>query len=224
MTIETRTEIASSAKAQGFRYVQSDDIALVSVISVRSESSTPLRDVLQVCAMKFQPYLRAWLRALPGARLFLFVATPPSDNHNALTRRRGVWGIDDLRWLPATAQRSPNVEVAVHQGGTRFVGFTAIPEESFFEAGDFARTHGASFLLVSSRDALLESEMKTITERVFSIGQSALDWTNVVSLADERDCICIRPSGGFDDREAVIDAFLRNELRRQLGEADTGAP
>jgi hypothetical protein len=217
MTIELKIEVASSAKGHGFQYVRSANVAVVSIIGERSEPSTPLRAVLQACFARFDVFLREWLRALPYARVLLFAATPFSDRHNALSRRRGIWGIDALEWLPASTSRSPSVEISREDGGSRFVGLAEIPVEHVFEAADFARTHGGSLLLLSSRGDLTEERVRSTAASVFPKGESAVDWASAVSLVEEGEDICIRASGGFDDREASLDAFLREDLRRKLG-------
>jgi hypothetical protein len=216
MTIEPRVEVASSAKSSGFLYVRSENVAVVSVTGERRDPSTSHRAVLQACFARFEVLLRAWLVALPNDRVLLISATPMSDQQNVVTRRRGVWGTDGLRWLPTSAAKSPSVEVSGGEGGTRFAGLAEIPMEDLFEAADFVRTDGESFLLVSSRRELTEERVRSTVASVFPEGESTLDWAKVVALVEEEADMCIRTCGGFDDREAALDAFLRDDLLRKL--------
>ncbi len=216
MTIEIKVETVSSAKAHGFRYVRSDDVAAVSVIGERSGPAESLQAVLHACFAHFNVFLRAWLGALPYAGVVMFTATQPSDQHNTVSRRRGLWGIDELRWLPASADRSPSVEVVGDDGRTRFAGLVAIAHQDVFEAVDFVRTHSGSFLLVASPGGLSEERVRAMAAQVFPKGESRIDWEAAVAQVERGEDICIRASGNFDDREASIDAFLHEALRRKL--------
>jgi hypothetical protein len=216
MTIETRIETASSAKARGFRYVRSDEVASVSVIGERSAPSDSLRAALQACFAEFDVFLRAWLSALPQARVILFTATPPSAQHNAVSRRRGIWRADELRWLPDSAYRSPSVEIAAEDGWTRFAGLVEIPREGVLDAVDFVRMHSGSFLLVSSLGELTEERVRATVAQVFPTGESDIDWESAVAQAEGGEDICVRATGTFDDREASIDAFLHAALYQKL--------
>lgn len=215
MITETTVETIASAKASGFRYVRSNSVAVVTVSSRRSDTSTPLKALFQACIMRLQAVLTMWLRELPGDRLLLFAATPLSDQHNSVSRRRGIWGIGGLQWLPATASRSSSVEIA-GEGGSRFAGLSEVGA-AFVEAADYVRTHGDSFLLVSPRADLTEERVRSMAATVFLKGVSAIDWAGVVGLVEDGEDIAIRASGGFDDREASLDAFLSNALLQRIG-------
>jgi hypothetical protein len=149
-------------------------------------------------------------------RIFLFTATPFADQPNVLSRRRGVWAVDGLGWLPA-GYRSPSVEIVREDGGLRFAGLAQIAAPDFFEAADFARTHGRTFLLVSPARDLTEERVRSIVAKVFPREQSDLDWANVVAQIEDGEGICIRASGSFDDPEVSLDAFLSEALLRKLG-------
>jgi hypothetical protein len=217
MTREIKIETALSAKASGFRYVRSNNVAVVSVIGERDTPSTSLRSKLHACAARFNVFLRRWLRALPQDRVLLFAITPFSDQHNALSRRRGVWGSEGLRWLPEGVPRSPSVAVTREEGGIRFAGLADVGQAGFFEAADFVRTHAGSFLSVLPHRELTEERVRSTVKRAFPTGESAVDWAGVIEQVEEGEDICIRACGGFDDREASIDAFLSADLLLKLG-------
>ena len=214
MTIEPRIETARSAKEGGFRFVRSSTVAVVSVTAQRASPTTPLRIVLEACVARFAVLLRGWLRSIPQGRIFLFVATPLRDQHNAVRRHRGVWA-EDLSWLADGALRSPSVEISDAEG-LRFAGLAEIGEHDLFEAAEFVRTHHESFLFVSACRDLTEESARSLVEKVFPNGQAAMDWARVVDQVEEDEDVCIRVSGNFDDREASIDAFLSADLLRSL--------
>lgn len=215
MTISTKVETAASAKAHGFHYVQSSNVAVVSVTGERDAPSTSLSTVLQACIARFEIFLLGWLRALPDDRLLLFAATPFWDQYNALSRRRGIWGSEGLSWLRGAAQRSPSVEIS-DGSGARFAGLVHIEQPAIFAAADFARTHGGSFLFVSPHDELTDERVRSMVKKVFPKGKSAVDWSAVVDQISKGEDIAIRVSGGFDDPEVSIDAFMRADLLRRL--------
>ena len=217
MTIKVKVESAPSAKDRGFLYVRSNDVAVVSVTGERDAPSTSLRTVLQSCLVQFEAFFSGWLRALPGHHTIILVATPAWDQHNALSRHRGIWRSEGLRWLSGDAQRSPSVEIR-EEGGTRFAGLAEINDANLFDAADYARTHGASFLLVSRRTDLTEERVRSMVTKVLPNGQGVLEWSNVVGLVDQGADICVRVSGGFDDRDVSIDAFLSAALLRKVEE------
>jgi hypothetical protein len=216
MTIEIVVETGASAKMRGFKYVRSNEIAVVSITGRRNDSDTPLRAVLHVCVERFATFLSLWLSYLSRHRLLLFAATPLSNHHNVVSRRRGVWGAGDFRWLPASSSRSPSVELVGSAGCVRFAGLTEVDRTKIFEAADFARTYGDSFILLSSTSLVTEECVRAIGTKVFPSGQSALDWASAVALVEEGQEVCIRASGNFDDRDASIDAFLSYELFQKI--------
>ena len=218
MTPDAKIHTAPSARANGFRYVRSDSVAVVSVVAERRDTSVSLTEVLQACVARFDLFLARWLHTLPDDRLLLFAATPLSEQHNVISQRRGVWGRDGLQWLVATARRSASSEIAAQRGVLRFVGLAEV-EGALLEAADFTRAHGDSFLLLSPDRDLSQERVRALATKVFPQGASELDWGEVVALVEEGEHIAIRASGGFDDREASLDAFLSNELLRRLGES-----
>lgn len=217
MTIETTVKIAPSAKADGFRYVRSEHVAVLSVSGVRSDPATPLRAVLQACFARFEMLLRALLHLLPHARLLLFTGTPFSAQHNALSRRRGLWAMSHLHWLSPGAARSPSVEVVGEHQMVRFAGLAEIVEHQEFDALEFARTNAGSFLTVTTSSDLTEERVRSLVAEVFLDGASEVNWMSAVAQVEGGEGYCvIRVSGGFDDREASIDAFLHESLLRNL--------
>jgi hypothetical protein len=217
MTISVRVEKALSAQANGFRYVHSGNVAVVSTIGTRDALNVSLRAVMQACVEHLDALLAGWLRVLSRHRLLVFAATTCSDQHNALSRRRGVWGSEDLSWLPQGAPRSLSVELS-GELGTRFAGLAEIKLTDLFEAADFARTNSGGFLFVSSAGDLTEERVRTISAKVFPKGDLALDWAGVIDGVEDGEEIRVRASGGFDDREASLDAFLSTELLSKLGD------
>jgi hypothetical protein len=217
MTISTKIEVATSAKANGFRYVRSEDIAVISVLAERDAPGTPLKTVLQKCVVRFEAFFVRWLGVLSHDRVFLFAATAPWDQHNAVSRRRGIWGTEHLGWLPTDAPRSPSVEI-ISEGGARFAGIVEIRNEDLFEAADFVRTNGGSFLFVSPRAGVEEERVRAMANKVFPKGEAVVEWGNAIELLGEGEDICIRVGGGFDDRQVSIDVFLSAELLRRVGE------
>jgi hypothetical protein len=150
---------------------------------------------------------------------FSFTATAFWDQHNALSRRRGIWGSDQLGWLPTDAVRSPSVEI-IGAAGARFAGLAEVGKSDLFEAADFVRTHGGSFLFVSPRIDVSEERVRAMANKVFPKGESVVEWRNVVDLVEEGEDICVRVGGGFDDPVASIDVFLSADLLRSLGRPD----
>jgi hypothetical protein len=71
MTISTKIEVATSAKVDGFRFVKSANVAVVSVLSERDEPGTSLRTVMQTCIAHFEMFFLGWLRALSTDHVFL---------------------------------------------------------------------------------------------------------------------------------------------------------
>lgn len=211
MTIRTKVETAASAHTSGFRYVRSNNVAVVSVTGQQDTSTTSLSTVLQACVRRFRPLLLGSLRVVPDAHIFLFVATPFWEQHNALSRRRGIWGNEDLRWLSDGVLRSPSVEISAN-GGTRFAGLAQIDDTRIFEATDFVRTHGASFLFISRDTDLTDQRIRSIFNKIFPKNEFAVDWAGVVDQIGEGADLCIRVNGGFDDREVSVDAFMSTDL------------
>lgn len=216
MTISTKIEVASSAKADGFKYVRSESVAVVSVLAQRDDPGTPLRTVLQTCIARFEAFFLGWVRALSPDQILLFAATAFWDQHNALSRRRGIWGTEQLDWLPSDAQRSPSVEI-VGDGGSRFAGVVETREPDLLHAADYVRTHGCSFLFVSPRCDLTDERVRALAMKVLPDGEAVVAWGNVVDLLEDGEDLCIRVGGGFDDREISIDIFLAAELLHRLG-------
>jgi hypothetical protein len=214
MTTEPRIEISLSARASGFGYVRSDSVAVVSVLCERADDRTPLALLLRACVSKFGNLFREWLRLLSDHRILLFVVTPPSAYHNAVSRRRGVW-TDDLQSLSRAGARSPSVEVC-GVAGSRYAGLLQIDEPHFADAAEFVRANSSSFILVSATHDIDEKYVRSIAEQVFPLGQPALDWSRVVGHVDSGDDICIRVSGNFDDRQVSIDSFLSAQLLRHI--------
>jgi len=212
MTIDCpNIETAVSARANGFQYVRSDDVAVVSVTCDRSAAGIPLVTALQACLIRFEPFLRSMLDGRPGARLFMFVTTPFWGHHNVVARRCGVWVREDWGWLPH-ASRSPSVEIS-RDVESRFAGLAQIGDSLGFEAADLVRRDDASrFLFVSSDEALTEERVRTMFDKVIPQGQSAIDWASVVDQIGAGADACIRIGGNFDDREVSIDAFIPAEL------------
>jgi hypothetical protein len=217
MTISVRIEKALSAQANGFRYVHSGNVAVVSTIGTRDSLNIPLRAVMQACVEHLDGLFAGWLRVLSQHRILVFAATTCSDQHNALSRRRGIWGGEDLSWLPQGASRSLSVELSGKQG-TRFAGIAEIRLTDLFEAADFARTNSGAFLFVSSAGDLTEVRVRTIAAKVFPKGDLALNWAGVIDGLEGGEEIRVRASGGFDDREASLDAFLSAELLSKLSD------
>jgi hypothetical protein len=222
MTIKTAVQVARSARAHGFRYVQSSNVAVVSVTGERDAPNTPLKTVMQACAKRFEVILRGWLRTLSQYRLLLFSATPFAQ-HNALSRRRGIWGTEGLTWLGDAAKRSPCVEIA-SKAGERFAGLVEVGDANIFEATDFVRMHGGSALLVSRHGELTEERVRAMVAKLFPKGEAAVNWAGFVDQVGEAGDICVRASGGFDDREVSIDAFLSADLLQSLGLHDGSPP
>jgi hypothetical protein len=215
MTIETKLETFSSAKDRGFRYVRSGSVAVVSVTAER-EVDDSLPAALKACVHRFQATLQGWLRELPLYRVLLFVARPFRLHHNVLARRRGVWGVDALRWLPTNVRRSPSVEIHERNAGSRFAGLADVGEANFLRAAECARTERASFLLMSARTDLTEERVRSIVTYASPGARSDVDWEGVVAQVEDGAEICIRVSGGFDDKTVSIDAFLHEDLLRKL--------
>jgi hypothetical protein len=224
MIIETTLETALSAKERGFRYVRSGHVAVVSVTGARGVSSISLRTVLKACVARFEATLHGWLLSLPHHRIVLFASTAFSAQHNALSRRRAIWGSEGLSWLPRAAARSDSVHINREDGEMRFAGLAEIDEASFFEAAEFMRTHAGSFLTVSARGDLTEERVRSIVAKVFPKADAAVNWSAAVAEVENGEDICIRASGGFDDPEASIDAFLSDGLLRKLEAASPGGP
>lgn len=215
MTIDVRVEKAASAAAAGFQYVRSRDLAVVSIIGRRDSSCIPLAVTLKACIVKLEAFLSVWLRTLPLHRIILFAATMCSHEHNALMRRRGIWGSEGLGWLPPDAQRSNSVEI---QGGEgeRFAGLVLVGTGGLFEAAEYARTHRSAFLLLSSDVTLTEDRVRLLAQQAFPTGGSDPSWATILEQIVGREEVFIRASGGFDDPEAAIDAFLSGNLLDRL--------
>jgi hypothetical protein len=221
MTTSTRIEAARSAKASGFLFVESSGVAVVSTICERRDPTVPHLSMLHACVRRFQPLLTPWLSALPQHRVLLFAATPFWDQHNVISLRRALWGTQDLGWLPPAAPRSASVKV---QGddGLCFAGLARIPDEAFADAADFVRTHGASLLLVSPLDDLGEDRVREMFARFLSKKGPSVEWA-AVDYTEHCQDIVLRVTGGFDDREISIDAFMSADLFSKVGGAQSGA-
>ena len=217
MTISVRIERALAAQADGFRYVHSGKVAVVSTVGRRDDLNISLRAVIEACVEHFDALLRGWLRVLSRHRLMVFVATNCSNQRNTLSRRRGIWGSEGLDWLPQGAPRSPSVELS-GELGTRFAGVAELELSDLFEAADFVRTNSGGFLFVSSMGDLTEERVRAVAAKVFPKGDLALDWAGVMDGLEDSDEIRVRASGSFDDREASLDAFLSADLLSKLGE------
>ena len=213
MTIKTTTEFAPSAKLAGYRFVGSADIAVVSTAGKRTSGDVPLRAVVEACVDRFGASLSEWLHILPQHQTALFIATP-FWNHNALQRRRGVWASDGLEWVPATAVRSPSIEVSSDHA-TRFAGTVQIDDESLLDAAEFVRTNSGAFILISSRNVSAVEFIRETLSTGFRGTASAVDWNSLLEMRRSDD-IFVRVTGAFDDAEASIDAFLSADLLRKL--------
>jgi hypothetical protein len=105
----------------------------------------------------------------------------------------------------------------------RFAGLVEIGLAELVEAADFVRTHDGSVLIVSRHAELTEERVRAIASRFFPRGEFATDWASVVEQVEEGEDVCIRASGGFDDREVWIDAFLSANLLPTLGRPQHGS-
>lgn len=215
MTIGTKVDIADSASGAGFRYVHDSTVALLSVTGKRDAPSTASKSVLQACATRAAPLLLAILSTPSGGTLTLFAATPFWDHHNVLSRRRGIWGRDELSWLTADARRSADVEIT-RDSGSRFAGLVEIEASSLFEAADFVRTHESSFLFMSKRDDLSDERVRALFAEVFPSSESTVDWGCVVDQIGKDAAACIRVSGSFDDPDVSLDVFMSADLLAKL--------
>lgn len=215
MTIKVNIAVARSARDLGFRYVRSADIAVVSVVGERDSPETSLTDVLQACMSQLRPRLHRWLLTLPAHKVFLFAATPFWDNPNVVARRRGIWGLESFRWLPRDATRSSVVEVK-NEDGIRFAGIAQIPEVALADAADFVRTNDSAVLFCSSHITMSESDVRSMFALAFPKGQLGADWAVLADGAAAQQDILLRVSGGFDDREAAVDALMSAELLGSL--------
>lgn len=211
MTISIRTELAVSAKLDGYRYVRSSNVAVLSIIGTRSGQDTSLRSVTKECACHFEARLQSLFRKVPDACLLLFVATPPTHQSNVLVRRKGVWTSGGLQWLSEEARRSPSVEVS-GANGLRFAGLAELRMADLFEALDLVRTQQSSFVLVSPDRDLTEARVRLMVAKLFPDGQAVVDWANAIDQICQREEICIRSIGGFDDQEVSIHAFFLSDL------------
>jgi hypothetical protein len=63
---------------------------------------------------------------------------------------------------------------------------------------------------------LSEQRVSTLARKIFPPGGAGIEWSKVLELVEEGEDICIRVTGGFDDREASIDSFLSSDLLRRL--------
>jgi hypothetical protein len=214
MTIDVRMETATSAKVDGYRFVSSERVAVISLIGTRDGLGTPLRDVLRACVERFGVVLANCLRRRPSDRVLLFAATLPSYDHNVVSRRRGLWGLSPYQSLPATAARSESVEI-VDELGTRFAGLADVGG-ALFEAVDLVRTTSDAFVMVSPMAGLSEQRVRSTAAAVFPDGRSGMDWVRVVDLLATGADVIIRATGGFDDREVSLDAFLDRELLQAI--------
>jgi hypothetical protein len=77
--------------------------------------------------------------------------------------------------------RSPSVEI-IGAAGARFAGLAEVGKSDLFEAADFVRTHGGSFLFVSPRIDVSEERVRAMANKVFPKGESVVEWRNVVSV------------------------------------------
>jgi hypothetical protein len=102
--------------------------------------------------------------------------------------------------------------------GLRFAGLAQISDAAFADAADFVRTHGASMLFVSPRLDLSEDRVRTMFAQAFPRGVPAVDWA-VVNQVEHCEDIVLRVSGGFDDPEVSIDAFVSADLLSRDGGA-----
>jgi hypothetical protein len=175
-----------------------------------------LKSVLAACSTQFAPLLRAMLDELSDGALLLFAATR-WDQHNARSRRRGLWGRSELQWLTAGAPRSNGVELT-REGESRFVGIVELEVASLCDAAEFVRTHTSSFLFIAERVDLSDDRVRAIFAAAFSTRTAGVDWGSVVGLIGTHAAGSIRVSGNFDDPEAAIDVFLPAELFAKLGE------
>jgi len=219
MTIKTRVERAASAKAHGFRYVKADDVAIVSVVGERPNPTVSLTTVLHACVRRLTPLL-ASIDRLDVRRLLLFVATPFWDQPNALARRAEIWAREDLHWLPADAPRSPTVHIH-RSDGSRIAGLARIPESALMNVAEFVRKNRAAVVWLSANTDLDETRVRALFERAFPQGESQVDWASVTDAIAGGEDIVLRISGGFDDREVAIDAFMATWLLQTLDAASS---
>jgi len=211
MTIETTVEFSASATTAGFRYVRDSTVAIVSATGKRYAPSTPAMSVLEACAKRLASLVVRVMSGPPSGALMLFVATPFWDQHNVVSRRRGVWGRDDLRWLPPAASRSNDVEIT-RESASRFAGLAKIEAASFLDACEFLRTHESSFLFISSRADIDDERVRAMVLEVFPTGAPNVDWGSVVAQVGNEAAACVRVSGSFDDPEISIDVFMSADV------------
>ncbi len=62
-----------------------------------------------------------------------------------------------------------------------------------------------------------DARVRSLAATAFPQGVSSVDWGSVVAQAEGGEDICIRASGGFDDKEVALDAFLSDDLLRRIG-------
>jgi len=211
MIIDVQVHASMSAASYGLAFVTSPSLGVIEVVARREVSSTPLQMLLDACTQRLAELLRVWSRTLPERRVLAFFATPFWEHHNALSRRRGIWGSRSMAWLPVDTPRSVSVTIAGHRGA-RFAGIAEIDEAGLPGCADCIRAQGSGFLLFSSDAGINDARVRALFEEAFPSGGSAVEWSNLLKKTEGRDDVAIRVYGGFDDPEVSIEAFLAANL------------
>jgi hypothetical protein len=215
MTISVTVGAVRSAQEHGFVYVRSPSVAVMSIVGQRDAPGTPLTAVLRACVDRLGPIVDRWLEALPQHRLMIFASTPFASIPNVIARQRGVWGLEELGWLPEGSPRSTLAEVR-SDDGVRFAGIAEVTTKTLYAAADFVRGHSSSVLFLSARGGMTEEQVRLVFNVAFPSGESGVSWPSLADCASASQDVYIRVFGGFDDREVAVDALMSAQTMNAL--------
>ena len=218
MTTNPRVDVSRCARSAGFRFVASDDVAVISVIARREPPSGSSITAMHACSARFELLLKRLLQWKTDARLMFFAATPFWEESTELKRRRGLWRRSELLWLNERAGvRSPDVEM-VSGASTRFSGIAVLDTEAVADAAEHLRTHASSFLFIASAAEPTEERVRQTFSNVFPEGGTAIDWRRAIDHLGTDMSACMRATGSFDDPDVSIDMFTNSELHSLAAE------
>jgi len=186
------------------------------VVARAGDPSICTSSIADAAVERFDWLYRGMMHSVPNANTLLFVARGPllAFQHNALIRRRGIWGQGELHRLVENLPRSPSLLIE-GTDGIYFAGLALITSADLATMVQFARGNYSCVIFVSESSVMTERRVRKIFDLTFprpSIDGLRVDTRSVLSGIGDGLHIWIRPFGNFDDREVVIDAFMHSSL------------
>lgn len=215
MTTNLAIERSLSAKDAGFRFAPLSEVAVISITNRRDDMEVSFRSLLKDCLREFERVRGSWNPVLLRHAVYLFAATTPSFEHNAISRKRGLWGTAELSWLSRGQLMSSSLEMPTDDG-LRFCGLARIGSQPTLDSAEYCRTHRNAFLFLSSCENVADDRVRTIASSVLRPDSSSIDWTGLLERFADGDEMAFRIHGGFDDRELSLDIFMPVQLMRRL--------